>query len=200
MARKKIEFKEIDGKKYYTSTYFARQKFVSSESARHFLQKYESLENHSNPKLYSEAIMAKALKVYNDEKFPDMTKEEIDEMLEMKRVGEEEDYLYETDKLFLSGKVQNDGNEERDLYDFSEEIRKEYDSTLLKVMMDKMFYILGYEFDEKNYKKDFEEQFLFERFREMGEPRSKKHRDLIKRLDSKGSYLIEIVKSGKNDD
>lgn len=197
MPRESVSYKNINGVLYYTSTYFAEQVFVSKRGARAFLEDFKSLDGHSNPKLYDEATMDKAIVAYQQGKKTKeiYEKKRLEILLEEERMraGDEEDanrdFLLNQENL--NEEILNNDEE----YQIEAQVRlyakKRFDNELPIMMLKHLLYIHGYEFDEMSYYKDLEFHELRESFRDLGDERTIEHLESVKRLESNHGYLIK---------
>lgn len=187
MARMAKEKVTIEDTVYYTPKFFAVHENVSERTARDFLKKYECKEGSKSPRIYEKEIMTLAQLDYNRRKGRTHTKEQKEILKEKIRLGIEEDDYY--NEWNLAHSIQE--TDERDPYDFDEIIDRLAKQNMIEAMLRHLFALHDYQFDEKKYLDDFKYEYLAEKFREAGQARTKKHRNVIKRLSSDSAYLIK---------
>lgn len=219
MARSKQETISVDGKKYYTSNYFASRTTTTPENARRFLSDYSHSKNSKNPKLYTWSTMQQAITAYVS-KHPNMYSEEVLEDMREKRRAENEKELLQTEegekeieskRAQIEGGIEEDStlaylnrnidnpessavNSVKDSHDIKSEIRSRINDEFPKIALQHLLAVNGYTFDFNQYEKDLYTDISHELYREPGQPRSKTQRAARKRLASNNSYLLEIDK------
>ncbi len=179
MPRRSVESKIIDGKKYYTSAYFTGETGMDSRSARKFLEDFQGLEGHTNPRLYDEKTMEKAINACMNDSRAQILREE-----KSKNMAEKEEDHWER---ILLGETNGD--------EFLEQFRREVESDsykldMLIVMLKHLLFLQGYEFDTELYKADLESNLITESVIQPGELRSDDAIKILERLKSNNAYLV----------
>ena len=199
MPRKSVETKNINGVLYYTSTYFANEVFVNKREARAFLEDFNSLKGHTNPRLYDKNTIDKAISSYkNGYRTKDIFDKKRQEMLinqEIQRSNTEENnhlaYLENSDPIAEMELTKNDMGYQMEAVALST-AQKKFETNLTNMLLKHLLYLQGYEFDEKKYLDDLIFNEVQEIVRDIGEERELKHIFALKRLNSSNSYLKKV--------
>lgn len=193
MSRNTVEFKVIDGKRYFTANYFSKEVGVSERRARKYLEDFQHKTDSKSPKLYSEKIMQKAIDSAMAGKPGLNAQERILKKLreqEEKRIGEEE-ALYDS---FLEREEAINSNdfEEENIKRSQAIALKKYREDLTNMMLKHLLAIQGFAFDDEQYLDDLILHESEEAFRPEGGRRSDEHLKAVKRLTSTHAYLKKI--------
>jgi len=192
MARKAVEIKKVGETTYYTSTHFAKTVYVNKREARAFLEDFQSIEGHTNPRLYDKKTMEKAINAYKQGKRTrdvyEKKKLERLRMKEVNRVGKEEDIYFE----FLESLDSSEKEVSEEEYYARIYAHNKYKQELPIMMLRHLLYLQGYNFNEMLYLKDLILHEISEIYREDGEKRRIEHIEAIERLESNDGYLEEI--------
>ncbi|CAM3227008.1 hypothetical protein STPL106120_01195 [Streptococcus pluranimalium] len=199
MPRKSVETKNINGILYYTSTYFANEVFVNKREARAFLEDFNSLKGHTNPRLYDKNTMDKAISSYkNGYRTKDIFDKKSQEMLinqEIQRASTEGNnyltYLENLDQTAENERLKNDIGYQMEVYARITALKK-FETDLTNTMLKHLLYLQGYEFDEEKYLNDLILNEVREITREDGVERDLEHTLALKRLSSSNSYLKKV--------
>ena len=183
MARRSVETKIINGKEYYTSTYFANETGMDNRSARKFLEDFQSLDGHVNPRLYDEKTMEKALNAcMNETRLQTILEEKAKEL-----ASKEED-----EWLDLVG-IDVEGTSDKDEFveSFKENIAKDYKLEFIIMLLKHVLFNQGYIFDEMQFNDDLLNRSITDNIMEAGGMRSTDSMKVIERLESYNAYLIK---------
>ncbi|HEO8607575.1 TPA: hypothetical protein ACGO8I_000240 [Streptococcus suis] len=199
MARKSVETKNINGVLYYTSTYFANEVFVNKREARAFLEDFNSLKGHTNPRLYDKNTMEKAISSYkNGYRTKDIFDKKIQDILinqEIQRASAEGKnyltYLENFDQITENAQLKNDIGHQMEVSARSAALKK-FETDLTNTMLKHLLYLQGYEFDEEKYLNDLILNEGREIVRDDGDERDLEHILALKRLSSSNSYLKKV--------
>lgn len=199
MARKSVETKNINGFLYYTSTYFANEVFVNKREARAFLEDFNSLKGHTNPRLYDKNTMEKAISSYkNGYRTKDIFDKKIQDILinqEIQRASAEGKnyltYLENFDQITENAQLKNDIGHQMEVSARSAALKK-FETDLTNTMLKHLLYLQGYEFDEEKYLNDLILNEGREIVRDDGDERDLEHILALKRLSSSNSYLKKV--------
>lgn len=199
MARESVDTKNINGVLYYTSTYFAKKVFVNKRDARGFLEDFSSLEGHTNPRLYDQKTIEKAIDSYkNGYRTKDIYNKKRLKLLveqEIKRASIEEknyySYLENYDPVSENEELINDIGFQMEVIALNS-AKNKFEANLTKMMLKHVLYIQGYEFDEKQYLDDLVLNEVQEIVRDEGEVRALDHINALKRLNSLNAYLKKV--------
>lgn len=199
MPRKSVETKNINGILYYTSTYFANEVFVNKREARAFLEDFNSLKGHTNPRLYDKNTMDKAISSYkNGYRTKDIFDKKSQEMLinqEIQRASAEGNnyltYLENLDQTAENERLKNDIGYQMEVAARCAALKK-FQTDLTNTMLKHLLYLQGYEFDEEKYLSDLFLNEIRETIREDGVERKLDHISVVNRLNSPHSYLKKV--------
>lgn len=183
MARRSVETKLVNGKKYYTSTYFANETGMNNRSARKFLEDFQSLDGHVNPRLYDEKTMEKALNACMNETRLQTIREEKAKELASK---EEDEWL----KL-IGREIEGTSDEDEFVESFKKNISKNYKLELIIMLLKHVLFNQGYIFNEKQFNDDLLNRSITDSVIEPGDIRSTDSMEVIERLESYNAYLIK---------
>lgn len=196
MPRNKIKMKDIDGMTYYTTTYFAEQVGVGSRQARKYLEDFQSLEGHTNPRLFDKKTIEKAVNAYmsgrQGELFAEQRRNKMRE-IEQKRAEEEFMTFYAS----IDEATQKQSNsQESDEGAYIEEHINTYVNTIYKselgtMLLKHILFNQGFVFDEGQFKKDLLTIHFADSIRQVGDEYSDKELDALYRLNSNNAYLID---------
>ena len=186
MSKKVVTHKIIDGKMYFTSTHFAQQVFLDSRQARRYLQEFKSLEGYTNPRLYDEKTMSKAIDAYLHSKAGELLKEHRRQRIleiERERAKEEEN-------AFIEQENTREDNQNTTLEDLARTyVDSIYNSALVLMLLRTIFYNQGFVFDEKQFKQDLVDLHILNSGRHPGDSYTEDELNLISRIHSIHSYI-----------
>lgn len=196
MPRNKIKKKYIDGMTYYTSTYFAEQVGVGSRQARKYLEDFQSLEGHTNPRLFDKKTIDKAVNAYmggrQGELFAEQRRNKRRE-IEQKRAEEEFMTFYAQIDEETQKQSNSQGSDEgvyilESVIAYVNEI---YKSELGIMLLKQILFNQGFVFDEGQFKKDLLTIHFADSIRQVGDEYSDKELEARDRLNSNNAYLID---------
>lgn len=188
--------KDIDGMTYYTSTYFAEEVGVGSRQARKYLEDFQSLEGHTNPRLYDKKTIDKAVNAYmggrQGELFAEQRRNKMREIERKRAEAEEQAYIEEIEKLIQNrtNVQENDENLQREEY-IRGKVESIYKSELTIMLLKHVLYNQGFEFDENQFKLDLLDFHTIEYIRQHGDEYKNEELEVLSRLNSNNSYLIK---------
>lgn len=188
--------KDIDGMTYYTSTYFAEEVGVGSRQARKYLEDFQSLEGHTNPRLYDKKTIDKAVNAYmggrQGELFAEQRRNKMREIERKRAEAEEQAYIEEIEKLIQNrtNVQENDENLQREEY-IRGKVESIYKSELTIMLLKHVLYNQGFEFDENQFKLDLLDFHTIEDIRQHGDEYKNEELEVLSRLNSNNSYLIK---------
>lgn len=196
MARNKMTEKYIDGVTYYTSTYFAEQVGVGSRQARKYLEDFQSLEGHTNPRLFDKKTIDKAVSAYmsgrQGELFAEQRRNKMREIERRRAEVEEQTHIEQIEKLsqnLENGQV-NTENLQRNEY-IRAKVESIYKSELAIMLLKHVLFNQGFEFDENQFKQDLLTFHYVEDVRQYGDEYTDNELEVLSRLNSNNSYLVE---------
>ena len=186
MLKEVVTEKTIDGKRYYTSTYFAQQVYLDSRQARRYLQEFKSLEGYTNPRFYDEKTMSKAIDAYLHSKAGELLKEHRRQrMLEIERERAKEE-----ENAFIEQENTREDNQNTTIEDIARTyVDSIYKSELVLMLLRTILYNQGFVFDEKQFKQDLVDLHILNSVRQPGDSYTEDELILISRTHSIHSYI-----------
>lgn len=196
MPRKAVSTKNVNGVLYYTSTYFAEEVGLESRQARKYLEDFQSLEGHKNPRLYDKKTIDKAVNAYmsgkEGELLAEQRRQRMREMEQERARKEEQTYIEQIEELIQNQAKgqENDENIQRDEY-VRAKVENIYKSELVIMLLKHILFNQGFEFDEKLFKQDLLTFHDVEAIRRSGDEYTDDELEVVSRLKSNNAYLID---------
>lgn len=187
MSEKKERKKKLvvikDGNEYYTSNYFAEQVVLNERSSREFLTSYQEVKGSKNPKLYTKRTMTQALDDYTNKIGASNIEKRILKQEEERAKKEWELHINTNPEDYL---VEQSTREQKEIHNNGVET---FDKKLVPTMLHGIYAILGYRFDEEQFRKDCETFENYAYIRQVGEPRELEDIQADRRLNNIFEYI-----------
>lgn len=194
MPRKAVSTKNVNGVLYYTSTYFAEEVGLGSRQARKYLEDFQSLEGHKNPRLYDKRTMDKAVDAFmsgkEGELYMEQRRKKMREMEQKRAKAEEQAYIEQIDMLIQNQAKgqENDENIQNDEYVHAK-VESIYKSELVIMLLKHILFNQGFVFDEGQFKEDLLTIHFADSIRQAGDEYSDEELGALNRLKSYYAYL-----------
>ena len=196
MPRKAVETKNVGGILYHTSTFFAKEVGLGNRQARKYLEDFQSLKGHTNPRLYDKTTMDKAISAFmrskEGELLMELRRKKMREIERKRAEIEEQTHIDQIEKLShnLENGQEKIENLQRNEYILAK-VESIYKSELAIMLLKHVLFNQGFEFDENQFKQDLLTFHYVEDIRRYGDEYTDDELEVLSRLNSNNSYLVK---------